>query len=175
VGATPLFGLYVPRERFERLRSRQPMARIGYSMYVYDLRRSLAPQGYEPAGAGTYDDADERVVYTTGWHRDLGFPAAAGGTLTYAEPTGSQVQFDFWGTEITWVHTKTTNRGIAEVRLDGVRRGEVDLYSKAVLWQQRLTFGALKEGPHRLVIRSLGRRNPASAGTYVDVDEFVVR
>ncbi len=36
---TPLYGMYVGRETFAWLRERTPIARIGYSIYVYDLRR----------------------------------------------------------------------------------------------------------------------------------------
>jgi hypothetical protein len=39
VSVTPLVGVYAPRERFERLRRMQPVAKIGYSIYVYDLRK----------------------------------------------------------------------------------------------------------------------------------------
>jgi hypothetical protein len=39
VSATPLYGLYVPPEHFAWLRAKQPMARVGYSIYVYDLRK----------------------------------------------------------------------------------------------------------------------------------------
>ena len=36
---TPLEGVYVPLNLLARLRLRQPMAKIGWSMYVYDFRR----------------------------------------------------------------------------------------------------------------------------------------
>jgi hypothetical protein len=39
VSVTALQGAYVGRERFRWLRERQPMAKIGYSIYLYDLRR----------------------------------------------------------------------------------------------------------------------------------------
>lgn len=39
VSVTPLVGVYAPRERFERLRRMQPVAKVGYSIYVYDLRK----------------------------------------------------------------------------------------------------------------------------------------
>ncbi|MBL0156364.1 MAG: phospholipid carrier-dependent glycosyltransferase [Bryobacterales bacterium] len=38
VSATFLHGLYVPESRYAWLRQRTPSARIGYSIYVYDLR-----------------------------------------------------------------------------------------------------------------------------------------
>jgi 4-amino-4-deoxy-L-arabinose transferase-like glycosyltransferase len=44
VSATPLFGLYMPPEDFAWLRERRPMARIGYSIYLYDFRRATSPR-----------------------------------------------------------------------------------------------------------------------------------
>ena len=39
VSVTPLYGVYVPPEMFARLRRIQPVAKAGWSMYVYDLRK----------------------------------------------------------------------------------------------------------------------------------------
>jgi hypothetical protein len=39
VSATPLEGPYTGLETFRWLRERQPMAKVGYSIYLYDLRR----------------------------------------------------------------------------------------------------------------------------------------
>lgn len=39
VSATPLMGVYVGWDAFRWLREKEPTARIGYSIYVYDLRR----------------------------------------------------------------------------------------------------------------------------------------
>ncbi len=36
---TPLYGLYVENDRYSWLRKLSPVAKIGYSMYVYDLRK----------------------------------------------------------------------------------------------------------------------------------------
>jgi hypothetical protein len=38
VSVNALEGLYVPRSLFAPLRTREPMARIGYSIYLFDLR-----------------------------------------------------------------------------------------------------------------------------------------
>ena len=40
ISATPLQGVYVPLENFRWLRERKPDAKVGYSIYVYDLRRN---------------------------------------------------------------------------------------------------------------------------------------
>jgi 4-amino-4-deoxy-L-arabinose transferase-like glycosyltransferase len=39
VSVTPLYGLYVPKGSYAWLREREPMERIGYSIYLYDLRK----------------------------------------------------------------------------------------------------------------------------------------
>jgi hypothetical protein len=39
---TPLQGVYVPLNALAPLRLREPVAKIGWSMYVYDLRKKKA-------------------------------------------------------------------------------------------------------------------------------------
>lgn len=39
VSVTPLYGVYVPLDLLARLRLREPIAKIGWSMYVYDFRK----------------------------------------------------------------------------------------------------------------------------------------
>jgi hypothetical protein len=39
VNVTPLFGVYAPLNALTPLRMREPIAKIGWSMYVYDLRK----------------------------------------------------------------------------------------------------------------------------------------
>lgn len=43
VSVTPLTGLYVPPNAFGWLREQKPIARVGYSIYIYDLRKKAAP------------------------------------------------------------------------------------------------------------------------------------
>jgi hypothetical protein len=45
---TPLYGLYSTPESYRWLREREPMARIGYSIYLYDLRQPRPPSGQPP-------------------------------------------------------------------------------------------------------------------------------
>mgnify|MGYP000904157601 CR=1 FL=1 len=42
VSATPLFGLYTGLQYFAPLRAKKPMAIVGHSIYLYDLRRTSA-------------------------------------------------------------------------------------------------------------------------------------
>jgi hypothetical protein len=43
VSATLLYGAYVPGDTYAWLRARTPVAKIGYSIYVYDLRKTASP------------------------------------------------------------------------------------------------------------------------------------
>ena len=43
VSATPLYGLYMPSGSLDWLRKRAPVAKVGYSIYVYDLRKPVTP------------------------------------------------------------------------------------------------------------------------------------
>jgi hypothetical protein len=123
---------------------------------------------------GVVDDFDPRIRYEGRWLADKQFSQAANGTITYSDRTGAAFQFEFEGRAVTWVFTRAFNRGKARVLLDGREVAVVDLYSPSTAWQQRATFHAAAEGKHVLRVEVLGEKNPASAGTHVDVDQLEV-
>lgn len=116
------------------------------------------------------DDFDQRIRFLGNWHRDKQFSQAAQGTLTYTDQAGAAFEFEFQGDSVTWVFTRAFNRGKARVLLDGKETAVVDLYAPQTEWQQRQTFRAAGPGRHLLRVEVLGERNPAAAGTHVDVD-----
>ncbi len=72
--------------------------------------------------------------------------------------------------------TRNTNRGKAEVWLDGVRVATVDLYASR-FGARRTVFarnGLSTSAPHTLEVRVLGAKNTSSTGTRIDADAFVV-
>lgn len=98
---------------------------------------------------------------------------SSGGSIKQAKAAGSTATCIFTGTQIAWVATYSPNRGRAEVLLDGVSCGVVDLYNSAVSARRILFNRAVAAGSHTLVIKVLGTRTASSASTYVDVDAFV--
>ena len=126
------------------------------------------------AAPGEYDDRDRHVEYAGIWFRGR-FAPAFDGTLTYSAAPGASLILRFTGTEAFYLYTKAFNRGIAEVLLDGVSQGALDLYSPDIHWQTATPFRAHGPGPHTLEIRVTGQKNPASTGIFVDVDSLVVR
>jgi len=73
------------------------------------------------------------------------------------------------------VFTKAPNRGLATVRIDGVLKDPIDLYSPVIEWQTRQEFCCLASGRHLAVISVSGGKNPKSSGLFIDVDSFVVQ
>jgi hypothetical protein len=126
-----------------------------------------------PQVTGTFDDINDDVLYTGLWSH-ASFREAAGGTVSFSNSPGAVARLSFEGSEITWVYTKAFNRGIAEVRVDGVAAGEIDLYSPKIVWQARKTFGGLTPGKHTFEVIVAGRKDGAATDRFVDVDEFIV-
>ena len=81
------------------------------------------------APPGTYDDPDSRICLHAAWTRDTQFPDADRHTLTYSNIPGASASLAFHGNAITYVHTRASNRGIAEVFVDGRLKDRADLYS----------------------------------------------
>ncbi len=151
--------------------------------YVSRLEPGCTPSNPPPATAqpeivvppGRYDDFDPAILFRGDWERSADFEAALGHTTSYTEAPGAEISFAFQGVELTWIFARAPNRGIARVTIDGVARGDFDLYGAGAQWRQRLTFGPLAPGRHLAVIRVTGGRRPAAEGAFVDLDAFEVK
>jgi hypothetical protein len=128
-----------------------------------------------PVPPGTYDDYDFRIQYRGAWARGRQFTEASGSTLSYSNRTGDELGFAFDGSAIVYVYTMASNRGIAQVRIDGRVRAEIDMYADPVQWQAQTTFTDLGSGAHTIEIRVTGRKNGASTDDFIDLDRFIVR
>ncbi len=151
----------------------------GISCGIWQLRFVLPTRverlrDVAPAPAGNYDDRDWRIQYSGAWLNDRQFKKAWSGSLTYSNVPGDSFHFYFTGTAIDYVYTNAPNRGVAEVWIDRKKRTEIDQYSEQIEWQRRTAIRNLEAGPHTIEVRVTGRKNPASAGVYVDLDGFVV-
>ncbi|MDP9352305.1 MAG: M4 family metallopeptidase [Chloroflexota bacterium] len=117
---------------------------------------------------------DGKVAYTGKWNRAK-LSGAYGGYVSHASRSDRRATFTFTGRDVAWVSTKGTNRGMAEVWVDGVKAATVDLYASS-LGTRGVVFTQswATSGSHTMEIRVLGARNTASTGTQVDVDAFAV-
>ena len=121
---------------------------------------------------GFYDDFDPSIAFHGPWIRDQEFAQPFAHTLTYSNSPGSEARFAFQGSLLIYYYTKASNRGLADVTIDGVHRASVDLYAAKTEWQSRTVFRDLGTGKHLAVVSVLPGRNPASSDGFVDVDGF---
>jgi hypothetical protein len=126
------------------------------------------------APPGRYDDSDSRICLNAAWTRDTQFQDADRHTLTYSNLAGASASFAFHGNAITYVHTRASNRGIAEVFVDGRLKERADLYSPNTEWRSRTRYECLGDGAHVIQIRVSGARNPRACDSFVDLDALIV-
>ncbi len=126
------------------------------------------------AAAGTYDDPDSRVCLQAAWTRDAQFQEAVQHTLTYSNIPGASATFAFHGKAITYVFTRASNRGIADVFVDGKLKDRVDLYSPETKWKSRTRYECAGGGAHVIQIRISGERNARACDSFVDLDALIV-
>lgn len=115
----------------------------------------------------TFQDNSRRVGYNT-W-RGVVSAAASSGGHRLGSGTASM---PFSGTTVTYVGLTGPAQGIAAVAVDGAPSRSVDLYS-ATPGTRATSFTGLAAGAHRISVRPTGKKNPASTGTDVSLDEFV--
>jgi hypothetical protein len=123
---------------------------------------------------GTYDDADSRIRLQAPWVHDPQFQDAYRHTLTYSDVPEAAVSLAFSGSAITYVYTRASNRGIAEVWIDDRLQERLDLYAPATAWKSQKRYQGLGTGQHVIEIRVAGERNPKSTGSFVDLDALIV-
>jgi len=123
---------------------------------------------------GIYDDADPRIILSSAWTRDTQFADADQHTVSYTNIPGASASLGFRGDAITYTYTRAYNRGIAEVWIDGVLKGRLDLYSLRTMWRCQRRYQGLGTGDHVIEIRVTGERNPHASNCFVDVDGLVV-
>ena len=123
-----------------------------------------------------YQESAAAISYVGLWSTQT-LAGAYGGAQKYAKGAGTEkATFVFTGSDVAWVAPTNSNRGKADVYLDGTRVATVDLYS-ASGQTRKVVFSRAGLDPsvsHTLEVRALGTKNAASKGKRVDVDAFVV-
>jgi hypothetical protein len=122
----------------------------------------------------TFQESSTSIAYLATW-TTAAVTGAYGGSQRTASAAGAKATLTFTGKYVSWVAPKGTDRGIAEVWLDGVKVATVDLYAAtAVVRREVFTKAVSATATHKLEVRVLGTKNASSTGTKVDVDAFVV-
>jgi Bacterial Ig domain len=112
-------------------------------------------------------DTSSLVAYTGTWTKVTN-SSLSGGTARYASSTSRRAKVTFTGQEVALVATRRTTGGRAEIRVDGVVAGTVDLDASSTQYR-RLVFrkGFASTASHTLEVRPLGDGR-------VEIDAFIV-
>ncbi|OOB92342.1 hypothetical protein [Rathayibacter sp. VKM Ac-2630] len=140
------------------------------------LTEGPAEEAPEPAvpGAGTYQNGSAFIA-TQGTWSTLSSTADSGGSIAYSTTTGASATLRFTGTKVSWVSRKTSSSGSNEVYIDGKLITVVDRYSATTRYAQTVwTSGTLAAGTHTIMIKRGSTKNPASTGSNIILDAFIV-
>ena len=132
---------------------------------------SSASPAVTPVAAPVSTPVQESALQLKGWSA-VAEPTANGGAYRSSATAGDSASFAFTGTGVTWLTRGGPAAGKAQVLLDGVSKGTVDLYRTSA---GPLSFTwRLVSKAHTLVVKPLGTRSTASTGAAVAVDGFTV-
>jgi hypothetical protein len=145
------------------------------SVLVAGVLFTTLSAGATPAG-GKFDDTHSGWIYSSGWGAVSGssYSGALNSTLHLTQATDSVATFTCENTYVfDFAYSTAPNRGKFELFVNGNSRGVFDAYSPTVQRQVFALGGGYYVSPAQnitVTIKSLGTKNPASTGTFVDVD-----
>ncbi len=93
---------------------------------------------------------------------------------TYSRSAGDWASFTFTGSWVNLVLAGGSDRGIAEIFIDGASQGSIDTYRRNFGDGVSRAFGGLGTGPHVISVSVLGTQNPNANNNYVVIDAFDV-
>ena len=125
------------------------------------------------AGVTTSQEDSPRVRYNT-W-KMVREASASSGSYRVASTAGHVAAFAFNGSSVEWITSTGPAFGQAQVYVDGIDMGMVDLYASTAQSQVVQAYGGLAVGAHTLEVRVLGTKNASATSTAVPIDAFVVR
>lgn len=118
-----------------------------------------------------YQESSGSVTYPSGTWTRQSLSGAYGGYVRYSSGSGARSVFTFTARNVAWVAPKSSDRGKAEVWLDGSKLATIDLYSSTALARGVVFARAVSPSvTHTLEVRVLG----TSGRPRVDVDAFLV-
>lgn len=124
-------------------------------------------------GTTTTQEHSSSVLYDS-W-KGVATARASDGAYRVASAAGRTASLPFTGTGVDWITYTGPGWGQAQVLIDGVSKGTVDLYASTSQPQSALAYRGLAAGSHTITIKVLGTKNAATTSTTaVPIDAFVI-
>ena len=125
-----------------------------------------------PATSNPVDDV--HFAYSGAWFTDQ-YGGFLDGTIHGATTAGATATKIFSGTSVVLIGSKGSDKGKAQISIDGSARQTVDFYASSGQNQATVaTITGLTSGTHTLVVTALGQKSAASTGTQINVDGILV-
>jgi uncharacterized membrane protein len=130
-----------------------------------------------PSGFTRYEEYNPAITYNgydyvhrpQGWTENLITPIASDGGLVSSVTASNTISLNFYGVWANVGFVARSNAGLAEIRVDGISHGTIDLYAPSDQWLP-VEVSGLVTGTHTLQIVVLGQTTPPHVGTNVYVD-----
>ncbi|KRE36265.1 S8 family serine peptidase [Paenibacillus sp. Soil724D2] len=118
--------------------------------------------------------SDINVSYNGAWGTMFGSRFTKGNER-FTSSKNSAAEFVFTGTRVTLMSNTGSNRGKAQIFIDGNPVKTVDLYSMSIQYQVPVfTSDKLNWGIHTIKVVNIGDRNASSSGQIVTIDAINV-
>lgn len=144
---------------------------LGANYSATQIAKLITTTGGVSSGGGLTRYDDDAASYTgSGWAQ---WPDASdyGGNQHYTTGSGDYATFSFTGTSVDFAYTTDSNRGKADIYIDGSYVQTVDFYSASAEYQQTLfSTTSLSSGSHTLKIVNNGTKDAASSNYFIGID-----
>jgi hypothetical protein len=172
-----IFDLYNPTTQMKAVVSFTGLPNVLHTLVITSLgTKNASSSGTQVVvdsfivGSTTTQETSPKVQYNSWFGANSS--SASGGSYHYSNTAGASVGYTFNGTQVKWTTAKGKNYGQAQVFIDGVDKGVVDLYNAAQKWKFVFTYAGLSSGIHTIEIHVLGLKSPSATDTRVVVDAF---
>ena len=146
----------------------------GFSADAFDVLGTLTDAEPAPHRIWYYQEKDPRLTFMGTWTASS-TPSATGEYSHYSADTpGAAVLASFMGTRVDMVGRTAPWYGKGFVSLDGGPEQEVDFYSETPGGAHVFQAQGLDDGPHQLMLRRSGDKNPLSTGTSISLDYLIM-
>jgi len=116
-------------------------------------------------GAGTYQNDNNAILYSGSW-ATLSSPSYSGGSMTRSNIVGDSVAFTFTGATIKLTSWTGPGYGTADIYLDDVNAGSINLYNSSYMDKIIYQKAGLSGGTHRIKV--------VVTSKYVTIDNLIV-
>ncbi len=96
-------------------------------------------------------------------------------SISYSDVADSEIVFNFVGTGVHWISTKSIDQGIARVYIDGNHMADIDQFSETrKIGVDSFLIEKLPFGHHILTVQVTDTKTPESRGYRIESDAFDV-